>query len=135
MINRQKVDKKIHLLQNNVSGIRSIIIRQNKFITNDQKDILWNESQLLKKKINFYKGVRMKDKLRHIQMLISDINNNILKNVTYKIQFTNKKIQDYCIQYIRNDKVLYEESFVGYDGVISGLKILQEMFILGEQEK
>lgn len=25
MINRQKVDKKIHLLQNNVSGIRSII--------------------------------------------------------------------------------------------------------------
>lgn len=57
MINRQKVDKKIHLLQNNVSGIRSIIIRQNKFITNDQKDILWNESQLLKKKINFYKGV------------------------------------------------------------------------------
>lgn len=77
----------------------------------------------------------MKDKLRHIQMLISDINNNILKNVTYKIQFTNKKIQDYCIQYIRNDKVLYEESFVGYDGVISGLKILQEMFILGEQEK
>lgn len=77
--------------------------------------------------------MKSKEKIKYIEEMVDKINNQVLKNKTWKIEFNNQLgANNYCL--IIEDNIF---SFNTYDSLISCLNLLKVMFskALNERKK
>lgn len=69
------------------------------------------------------------EKLDLMKEKIDKINNNILVNRTWNIEFINRGANDYCLVIkLKNKKEYYNGRFATYDSVLSALDLILNMF-------
>ena len=75
------------------------------------------------------------DKLLIIDSKIKYINDNILKNKSWKLKYENKGANNYCIVVILKNKELFCSKFETYSSVINCLSLFEFMFNKSLNEK
>ena len=77
------------------------------------------------------------EKIQLINDKLDIINGKILKNKKWKLQYTNKGANNYCITILDNKKELFCSKFETYSGVINCLSLFEFMFnkSLNERKK
>lgn len=75
------------------------------------------------------------DKLDVINERIKILNDTILKNKKWKLVYTNKGTNNYCLCVVQNNKELFAASFATYGSVISALMLFEFMCLRALNEK
>jgi len=75
------------------------------------------------------------DKLNVIYTRLEFLNKTILKNKKWKLAYSNKGINNYCLCIMLGNKELFTAQFATYGSVISALTLLQFMFSRAANEK
>ena len=75
------------------------------------------------------------DKLDAINERIKILNATILKNKKWKLAYSNKGVNNYCLCIVLDNKELFAASFATYGSVLAALMLLQFMFMRALNEK
>lgn len=75
------------------------------------------------------------DKLNVIHERIEALNTMVLKNKKWKLVYTNKGTNNYCLCVVLGKKELFSASFATYGSVVSALVLLQFIFSRALNEK
>lgn len=69
-----------------------------------------------------------KEKLKLIESKITLLNDNVLKNKKWKLNYINRGANNYCITIVLGKKEMFNGKFNTYDSVLSALELLENMF-------
>ena len=76
-----------------------------------------------------------KEKLQMIEDKIKLLNDNVLKYKKWKIAYTNKGSNNYCLMIVLNKKELFCGKFDTYGSVLSCLELMEFMFSKALEER
>ena len=79
--------------------------------------------------------MKSQEKLEYIEKTINTLNNSVLKNKKWKLGFSNKGTNNYCVVIKDNKQELFCGKFDTYGSAMSCLDLLKFMFDKANNER